>query len=518
MLDISALVRRRRFFAGGAAPVLPWTPADMDADLALWLDADDSDTITVVSGDADISDATLTNTYIKPANVDGSYGLFFKPDGTKAYVCEDAGSTGNVIELVLSTPWDITTAIFSDSVSAPYTDVRDCHFKPDGTMLFVCGENTKNIAEYSLSTAWDISTATFNRSVALPTPSNDYTGLSFKDDGTAIFVTDRFTGNVYEFSLATAWDISTVAYAAVYELNTSSYSYYGLAFSSDGSRMYSGLPQFDRVEEYSLSTPWSVSTASLTTILSTAAFTGSPTSVFMRADSSKVYISDTGRIFELDIPVSQTVSQWDDKSPKGRNFTQPTASIQPAYLSTGLGEKPSVYFDTATKFIAASTASDWTFLHEAGGSAIFLVIQLQPLGTTAPRYILITRSSPTGILHGIRDLSSGAFPLGTLFENGSTTLPYSPAPAASTPVNETHIIEWEHGLARTNDFGIYVDGVEKANVNYTTAPVGGFTADAPLRFGSAQMYAGEMVVLDVLPSTEDRQKMEGYLAWKWGGI
>jgi len=212
------------------------------------------------------------------------------------------------------------------------------------------------------------------------------------------------------------------------------------------------------------------------------------------------------------------VSQWDDKSTKGRNFTQPTASIQPAYLSTGLGEKPSVYFDTATKFIAASTASDWTFLHEAGGSAIFLVIQLQPLGTTAPRYILITRSSPTGILHGIRDLSSGAFPLGTLFENGSTTLPYSPAPAASTPVNETHIIEWEHGLARTNDFGIYVDGVEKANVNYTTAPVGGFTADAPLRFGSAQMYAGEMVVLDVLPSTEDRQKMEGYLAWKWGGI
>ena len=47
MLDISALVRRRRFFAGGEAPPEFWNPSVLGADLALWLDADDADTITL---------------------------------------------------------------------------------------------------------------------------------------------------------------------------------------------------------------------------------------------------------------------------------------------------------------------------------------------------------------------------------------------------------------------------------------------------------------------------------------
>lgn len=212
------------------------------------------------------------------------------------------------------------------------------------------------------------------------------------------------------------------------------------------------------------------------------------------------------------------VSQWSDKSGNSLHLVQSSAAAQPIYLPTGLGASAVVHFDTNTKSLLASTASDWNFLHESGGSAIFLVNQFQPLGTTAPRYLLTTRGSTTGILHAVRDLGTGAYPAGTLFENGQTTLSFSSAPSASTPVDETHIIEWEHGLARTNNFGIYVDGDQKTNVNYTTVPVGGFTADQPLRLGITPMYTGEVVILNALPSTDARQKVEGYLAWKWGGI
>jgi DNA-binding beta-propeller fold protein YncE len=43
--------------------------------------------------------------------------------------------------------------------TAPYT-VR---FKPDGTKMFVTGSTGDDINEYSLSTAWDITTATLTK-------------------------------------------------------------------------------------------------------------------------------------------------------------------------------------------------------------------------------------------------------------------------------------------------------------------------------------------------------------------
>lgn len=94
---------------------------------------------------------------------------------------------------------------------------------------------------------------------------------------------------------------------------------------------------------------------------------------------------------DADNPTSITqsggkVSQWVDQSPTGATFTQATAGLQPAYVASGIGGKPSLSFsgsstgsgilvDTGTnQFVGDGTApfSIWTVV-QPGTAAAFIV-------------------------------------------------------------------------------------------------------------------------------------------------
>lgn len=59
---------------------------------------------------------------------------------------------------------------------------------------------------------------------------------------------------------------------------------------------------------------------------------------------------------------SGNVSQWNDKSGKGRNFTQGTAIKQPAYSTTYFA-KGAVHFDGSDDVMSNQTASNWVWSH-----------------------------------------------------------------------------------------------------------------------------------------------------------
>ena len=67
-------------------------------------------------------------------------------------------------QYTLSTAWDISTASY-DSVSLVQTDYNtnptEIAFNDDGTKFFVLGYSAFEIVEYTLSTAYDLSTASF---------------------------------------------------------------------------------------------------------------------------------------------------------------------------------------------------------------------------------------------------------------------------------------------------------------------------------------------------------------------
>ena len=170
---------------------------------------------------------------------------------------------------------DLSAASFVDSfsVSSQATAPRAVSFNTDGTKMFVCGYSVASVHQYSLSTAYDVSTASFVQSFSISAQVTNATGLAFNADGTKMYILDQSAKDVNEYSLSTGFDISTASYVQNFSAATQFDATYSFAFSSDGNKMYVGgfgtaAASYARtIASYSLSTPFDLSTASFTYIL-----------------------------------------------------------------------------------------------------------------------------------------------------------------------------------------------------------------------------------------------------------
>lgn len=202
----------------------------------------------------DISTASYTsNSFDLGSQATNMYGAFFRSNGTRIYVI----STGAVVyQYSMSTAWDITTASYDSvslSVLSQASSPRDLWFKDDGTKMYVVDAGNDSIYQYTLSTAWDVSTATYD-SVSLSVSSQDTTPISiyFNPDGTAFWVQGFSSNTVYQYALTTAWDLSTASYSNVsFSTSTQTSFAFGMTFGSGGSKMYISDNTGDVIYQYS---------------------------------------------------------------------------------------------------------------------------------------------------------------------------------------------------------------------------------------------------------------------------
>jgi hypothetical protein len=190
-------------------------------------------------------------------------GLFIGSSGTKVYV---NGTTGDdVNEYTLSTAWDITTASFVGvfSTAAQDTAPTDLFFAPDGLTMYVVGDTNNIVFQYTLSTAWSIATASYaSKSFSVSTQESTPSGLWFKPDGTQMYVVGSTTDAVYQYTLSTAWDVSTASYSGIfYSVAQQETSPQQINLNADGTKMWVAGNVGDDIWEYSLSSAWNVSTA-----------------------------------------------------------------------------------------------------------------------------------------------------------------------------------------------------------------------------------------------------------------
>jgi hypothetical protein len=259
-------------------------------------------------------------------------GLFFKPDGTAMYAVDDSSLTNSVVQYSLSSAWDISTASYvrDFSVQAQETAPTDVFFKPDGTKMYVSGATGDDVNEYSLSTAWDISTASYAQSFSVSSEETVPTGVFFKDDGTKMYISGNAGDDVNEYSLSTAWDISTASYVQSFSVAAQETFPRNLFFKSDGTKMYIIGETGNDVNEYSLSTAWDISTASYVQNFSVNAQEGSPRGIFFKSDGTKMFITgtDSDDVFSYDLS-----SAWDIST---ASYTYPTTnyfSVSPQELA-----------------------------------------------------------------------------------------------------------------------------------------------------------------------------------------
>ena len=257
----------------------------------------------------DLTTAVFLQNFSVAAQETAPVDVFFKPDGTKMYVLGSQGD--DVTEYVLPTAWDVSTAgVYGNnfSVAGQDNNPSGVTFKPDGTKVYVTGTTGNSVSEYDLSTAWVVSSATFVQSFSTAAQASGLTDVSFKPDGLKMYVTGTTSDNVVEYDLSTAWDVSTAVFLQSFSVAAQETTPEGVFFRGDGLKMYMTGTTSDNVNEYDLSTAWDVSTAVFLQSFSVAAQDTVPTGVFFKPDGLKMYVlGDT----DNDINEYNLSTAWD---------------------------------------------------------------------------------------------------------------------------------------------------------------------------------------------------------------
>jgi len=206
--------------------------------------------------------------------------------------------------------WDVSNAEFlganqnSFYVGGQEITPNDLFFKPDGTKMYVIGQAGDDVNEYNLSTAWNISTASFLQLKSISAQETNPQGLFFKPDGTKMYIIGSTGQDVNEYDLSTAWDISTASFLQLFSVAAQESVPLGIFFKPDGTKMYvCGISSINNVNEYSLSTPWNVTTASFVQFFRVLPQTTNPTGIFFRDNGLQMYIisNASNAIWEYDL-------------------------------------------------------------------------------------------------------------------------------------------------------------------------------------------------------------------------
>ena len=246
----------------------------------------------------------------------GWHDIGFSSDGTKAYGLNSAGGTDTIYQYTLSTAWDLSTGSYaSKSYTLLSEQVEGMFFRPDGTSVYIVGEGYDYVRQYNLSTAWDISTAsTPSQTLYVGSQETNPHAVSLSSDGTKVYIVGSANNTIYQYTLSTAWDMSTGSYASKsFNVSASETSVQGLAFTSDGTKAFVLGPINNTVRRISLSTAWDMSTASNSgPSFSISSQTTEPTGVQFATDGTTMYVIGGTSIYQYTAAVETAASRTID--------------------------------------------------------------------------------------------------------------------------------------------------------------------------------------------------------------
>ena len=251
----------------------------------------------------DISTASFVQSFSVASQESLALGLFFRADGTRMYVVGFSGDDVN--EYSLSSAWDVSTASYTRnfSVSSQSLDPAGIYFKDDGTKMYVSSTADSEINEYNLSTAWNVSTASYSQNFSVSAQDSFPTGVFFKPDGTKMYVVGNDNRFINEYNLSSAWNISSASYNQNFSVSTQEAGPWSVFFKPDGTKMYVLGDSGDDVNQYDLGTAWDVSTASYVQNFSVASQDTNPSGLSFKPDGTKMYVVgySSDRVNEYDL-------------------------------------------------------------------------------------------------------------------------------------------------------------------------------------------------------------------------
>ncbi len=278
----------------------------------------------------EISTAVATNeSFDTSTQISEIFGMQLSSDGTKMYAGDF--SNGKVFQYTLSIAGNLSTAVYSTKSLNAFAQLgadslSGLAFNPGGTKLYILSFQDGHAYQYNLSTAWDLSTAVYaSKTFDLSSQAANPVGIYMRADGLKFYVGDNSSNNTFQYSLSSAFDISTASYDSK-SFDTSSQITYadGIFFKSDGKTFFNGDYNSGIFYEYTLSTAWDISTAVYAEkFLDASALTGATTQdIFITSDGNYLYVTNlaVNKVLRYDISTTvvlddtdpQAILEWSD--------------------------------------------------------------------------------------------------------------------------------------------------------------------------------------------------------------
>ena len=225
---------------------------------------------------------TLTASEVVRSQDSRPKGLAFNNDGTKFYLTSSIAEEINVYDL--TTAWDITTAVHK--CAEPHwttgnVNARHIAFSADGTFMFIVRGGTTGtdyVYRYLLSAPFDVCDGYTRGSgsdssyvlggsnfINVNSQQDEANGLAFSPDGKNMYITGTVGAKINQYTLSTAWDLTTAVHGGSFGFEDSSEETipFNVTFNNDGTKMWMTGWTKDLIFEYDLSTAWDVRTATL---------------------------------------------------------------------------------------------------------------------------------------------------------------------------------------------------------------------------------------------------------------
>jgi len=233
-------------------------------------------------------------------------GFYVDDTGTRLYTASFTGAN-QIKQYTFSVAWDVSSITLTNQldVSANFSYTTGVEFKPDGTIMYVSGGvgASYKIVSYQLATAWNLSTATFLNQITISSPG----GLRFKSDGTSVFILDFSNPDIIrEYSLSTPWNITTRSGSPINSFNittnTGDTSILGFTFNYNGTKLFVASQGSSSIYEFNLQS-WQIDTATYAYDFYVGDRIASPCDVYIKSNNEKLLVAGapSDKIFEYNL-------------------------------------------------------------------------------------------------------------------------------------------------------------------------------------------------------------------------
>jgi len=150
-------------------------------------------------------------------------------------------------------------------------------------------------------TPFDITSSEFSFSTDIATQDGSPEGIAWNDDGSRLYEVGSSSDRIYQFTVSSPFDISSASFAT--DIATQDAVPEGIAWNDDGSRLYELGSSSDRIYQYTVSSPFDISSASFDTDIATQ--DGSPEGIAWNDDGSRLYEVGAGsdRIYQSTVSI-----------------------------------------------------------------------------------------------------------------------------------------------------------------------------------------------------------------------